>query len=159
MLYCRSRKVAVSVLLLAALGVCAHLLGDASAKVGYSADQHAPVTLLLLPAVCTVLLSATVHGCMQPWDGLGGPVILRARLLHTGVLSLGATLGAWAMLPANILDDRGGAAAGRNIAALCGLALLAVRILSHALAWCVPLLLAVVTLTFGLDPQVSWLWG
>jgi hypothetical protein len=150
---------AVSILLLAALAVCAHLLAGASVKVGYSTDQNAPVTLLLLPAVCAVILSATAHGSMQPWDGLGGPVIRRARLVHTGLLALGAALGTWALLPVNILDDRGGAAAARNIAAMCGLALLAVRILSHALAWCVPLLLAALTLTLGLEPQVSWLWG
>lgn len=159
LLYCRSRRLAVSVLLLAAVAVTALLLNGALVKVGYSSDQNTPVTLILLPAVCAVILSATAHGSMQPWDGLGGPVIRRARLAHTGLASLGAALAAWALLPTDILDDRGGAAVARNVLALCGLALLAVRVIGSSLAWCVPLLLAVVTLTLGIEPQVSWLWS
>ncbi|QOV37356.1 hypothetical protein IM697_02600 [Streptomyces ferrugineus] len=159
LLYCRSRRLAVSVLLLAAVAVTAFVLNDSLVKVGYSSDQNTPVTLILLPAVSAVILSATAHGSMQPWDGLGGPVIRRARLTHTALASLGAALTAWALLPTDILDDRGGAAVARNVVALCGLALLAVRVIGHALAWCVPLLLAAVTLTLGIEPQVSWLWS
>ncbi|MCG7524398.1 hypothetical protein MHW47_08115 [Streptomyces sp. OfavH-34-F] len=159
LLFCRSRRMFTATGLLIGLTVAGGLTSGSLVRVGQGTAQSIPSALLLLPAAAGALVAVSAHSPMPVWDRLGTARIPRARFAQAALLTATAALGAFAVLPDEVLDARGDAAAARNVIALCGIGLLTCAVTGAAAAWLPPLALAGLALTLGTETSAAWLWS
>lgn len=157
-MFARARRTSSALIIIVALGVISHLLGDASVRLSENSSLSVPWVVVIPMATAAVIgiSSRSAFSTIEAGTARALPALRLAHLAATLLIATAATL--WGS--SGLVGEFGPAAALRNLAGFTGLALISSLIFSGAAAWALPVAMGVSVLTAGASEgrPHNWAW-